>query len=56
MDGTTVPANQYYVVGAYTVADYLVSAGTHVIASNRPSASWHGYTGAPSYAIQVGSR
>ena len=55
VDGTTVPANQYYSVGAYTVADYQVSGGTHVIVSNSPFGIMGiGYTGVTSYGYPGG--
>ncbi|MCC6525108.1 MAG: IgGFc-binding protein [Polyangiaceae bacterium] len=55
VDGVAVPANAYYTVGAYTVADYAVAAGPHVITSVSPfGIVGAGYTGATSYGYPGG--
>jgi hypothetical protein len=55
VDGVTVPANAYYAVGAYTIADYAVSAGTHVITSSSPVGIMGvGYTDVTSYGYPGG--
>jgi hypothetical protein len=55
VDGVTVPANAYSTVGAYTVADYAVSAGTHVITSSSPFGIMGiGYTAVTSYGYPGG--
>ncbi len=55
VDGVTVPANSYYAVGAYTVADYAVAAGPHVITSNSGiGIVGVGYTSATSYGYPGG--
>ena len=55
VDGVTVPANAYYSVGAYTIADYAVAAGPHVITSATPFGIMGvGYTGVTSYGYPGG--
>lgn len=55
VDGATVPASAYYAVGAYTVADYPVSAGTHVLTSASPFGIMGvGYTDVTSYGYPGG--
>jgi hypothetical protein len=55
VDGVTVPANAYYSVGAYTIADYAVAAGPHVITSAKPfGINGVGYTGVTSYGYPGG--
>ena len=50
VDGVTVPASSYYAIGAYTVADYPVKAGSHVITSASPvGIVGIGYTDVTSY-------
>ena len=51
----TVPAAKYYTVGAFTVADYQVGAGTHVITSASPFGIMGiGYTDVTSYGYPGG--
>lgn len=55
VDGVTVPAAQYTTVGAFTVADYQVAAGPHVITSATPFGIMGiGYTDVTSYGYPGG--
>ena len=55
VDGVMVPPSAYYAIGAYTIADYAVSAGPHVILSNSPfGIVGTGYTYATSYGYPGG--
>ncbi|MBI5531408.1 MAG: IgGFc-binding protein [Deltaproteobacteria bacterium] len=55
VDGTPIPANEYSPVGAYTVADHKVAAGSHSLTSTSPfGIVGVGYTGVTSYGYPGG--
>lgn len=55
VDGVDVPESSYYTLGAYTVADVLVSDGPHTVLSNSPfGLIGAGYTAVTSYGYPGG--
>ncbi len=55
IDGNAVPANEYYTVGQFQVADHLVGPGQHSLLSVDPFGIMGvGYTGVTSYAYPGG--